>query len=185
MAHTFYYAIALKPTPVDEPLSTHLQYCETIKSTSLSVGCLTKNETLSSASASECGHKRRRSGARIPVVTIMGWVTTAAAKATVVGPRAPVSSVDTGALKVWGPTDWEAEEAPTMAMLTTEASRQTKVPERKEGERPGPMWRTIFGGASPCVSSALRCGMYVVGVMPRTLLYMLTRSIQRQQSWRE
>ncbi|CAN0017292.1 unnamed protein product, partial [Ectocarpus sp. 6 AP-2014] len=47
--------------------------------------------------------------------------------------------------RVWGPDDW-GEDAPTMALLTEATARSSKTPERQEGERPGPIWRAVFGG---------------------------------------
>ncbi|CAM9671296.1 unnamed protein product, partial [Ectocarpus sp. 8 AP-2014] len=47
--------------------------------------------------------------------------------------------------RVWGPEDW-GEDAPSMAQLTEATARSSKTPERQEGERPGPIWRAVFGG---------------------------------------
>ncbi|CAM9852579.1 unnamed protein product [Ectocarpus fasciculatus] len=47
--------------------------------------------------------------------------------------------------RVWGPEDW-GEDAPTMALLTEATARSSKTQEREEGERPGPIWRAVFGG---------------------------------------
>lgn len=52
-------------------------------------------------------------------------------------------------VSVWGPEEW-GQDAPTMAMLTEPTTRQQQQQGgmgRNEAERPGPIWRSIFGGA--------------------------------------
>lgn len=56
-------------------------------------------------------------------------------------------------VSVWGPEEW-GQDAPTMAMLTEPTARQQQQQQsqqrrmgKQEGERPGPIWRSIFGGS--------------------------------------
>ncbi|CAM9345765.1 unnamed protein product, partial [Ectocarpus sp. 13 AM-2016] len=61
-------------------------------------------------------------------------------------PRVAAGGCESGyGPRVWGPEDW-GEDAPTMALLTEAPARSSKTPERQEGERPGPIWRAVFGG---------------------------------------
>ncbi|CAM9730223.1 unnamed protein product [Ectocarpus sp. 4 AP-2014] len=61
-------------------------------------------------------------------------------------PRVAAGGCESGhGPRVWGPEDW-GEDAPTMALLTEATARSSKTPERQEGERPGPIWRAVFGG---------------------------------------
>lgn len=116
--------------------------------------------------------KRRRPHASVSVV---GSREAAGKDVSVCGPDIGPS--------VWGPEDW-GEEAPTMAMLAEPAARQLKPSARGGGERPGPIWRLIFGGMTQFERKGRGAGFVLrTSENPSRIGGKIYRSVNRNVLW--